>query len=80
MSRPKDAVRRGSVPSQGKDAQAAVRPKDVGRQVNRPWPGIGLAVLGALFMVFGIYRGEMPIVLQKAIRSEERRVGKECRL
>ena len=66
------------MPGQGSNVQAAIRPKDAGRQVSRPWPGIGLAALGALFMAFGIYRGEMPIVLQKAIRSEERRVGKEC--
>ena len=67
MSRPKSAGRRGSVPGQGSNVQAAIRPKDAGRQVSRPWPGIGMAALGALFMAFAIYRGEMPIVLQKAI-------------
>ncbi len=67
MSCPKSAGRRGSVPGQGRDEQAAIRPKDAGRKVSRPWPGIGMAALGALFMAFGIYRGEMPIVLQKAI-------------
>ena len=56
-----EAVRRGSAPVTEKDAVSS------GRQESRPWPGFGLAALGALFMAFGIYRGEMPIVLQKAI-------------
>lgn len=52
-------------------------PKDDGREKRQIAPagskrgnsriGIGLAVFGALFMAFGIYRGELPIVLQKAI-------------
>ena len=29
--------------------------------------GICLAVLGILMMAFGIFRGEMPVVLEKAV-------------
>ena len=31
------------------------------------WWGILIAVLGAIMMGFGIYRGEMAVVLEKAI-------------
>ena len=32
------------------------------------WRGIGTAALGLLMMAYGIYRGEMNVVLAKAIR------------
>ncbi|MDO5539124.1 MAG: CD1871A family CXXC motif-containing protein [Eubacteriales bacterium] len=31
------------------------------------WSGIGIAVLGIGMMAYGIYRGEMAVVLTKAI-------------
>lgn len=31
------------------------------------WAGISLAAVGILMMVFGIYRGEMTVVLTKAV-------------
>ena len=31
------------------------------------WTGIAMAALGVLMMVFGIYRGEMEVVLTKAV-------------
>ncbi|MDD6146492.1 MAG: CD1871A family CXXC motif-containing protein [Oscillospiraceae bacterium] len=35
---------------------------------NNSWRGILLAVLGAGMMAFGIYRGEMAVVLAKAVK------------
>lgn len=35
---------------------------------NNSWQGILLAVLGAGMMAFGIYRGEMAVVLAKAVK------------
>lgn len=37
------------------------------RPKEPPRSGICLAVLGLALMAFGIYRGEMPVVLAKAI-------------
>lgn len=31
------------------------------------WPGIALALVGAAMMAYGIARGEMQVVMQKAI-------------
>lgn len=31
------------------------------------WPGVALALLGAAMMAYGIARGEMQVVMQKAI-------------
>ena len=53
MSRPKSAGRRGSVPGQGSNVQAAIRPKDAGRQVSRPWPGIG-SPWGAVYGIWNL--------------------------
>ena len=40
-----------------------------------------LLAAGVLMLLFGVWRGEADTVFSKAIRrSEERRVGKECRL
>ena len=33
-----------------------------------PWAGLLTAALGVAFMAFGIYRGEMAVVLAKATR------------
>ncbi len=35
--------------------------------VRAPRSGIGLAVIGLVMMGFGIFRGEVPVVLEKAI-------------
>ena len=35
---------------------------------NIPFAGITTAILGIVFMFFGIYRGEADVVLAKAIR------------
>lgn len=37
------------------------------RQLRSSLPGILIAFVGLFMIIFGIYRGEMPIVLQKAI-------------
>lgn len=37
------------------------------KRMRSPRGGIYLAVLGLAMMGFGIYRGEMPVVLEKAI-------------
>ncbi len=37
------------------------------RFLKPPRAGICAAALGAALMAFGIFRGEMPVVLQKAI-------------
>jgi len=36
--------------------------------LNSPRSGMFVAVFGILMMVFGIYRGEMSVVLEKAIK------------
>lgn len=38
------------------------------RFFNSPRSGVSLAVFGILMMGFGIYRGEMSVVLEKAIK------------
>lgn len=35
---------------------------------NIPFAGILTAILGIVFMLFGVYRGEADVVLAKAIR------------
>lgn len=35
--------------------------------VRAPRSGIGLMVIGLVMMGFGIFRGEVPVVLEKAI-------------
>lgn len=35
---------------------------------SNSWQGILLAVLGAVLMAFGVYRGEMAVVLAKAVK------------
>lgn len=37
------------------------------KYMHAPRGGICLAVIGLVMMGFGIYRGEMPVVLEKAI-------------
>lgn len=37
------------------------------KYIRAPRGGIYLAVIGLAMMGFGIYRGEMPVVLEKAI-------------
>ncbi len=34
---------------------------------NRQWRGIAVGICGLLAMFFGIYRGEMDVVFQKAV-------------
>ena len=38
------------------------------RYLRSPWCGIGVAVLGAAMMIYGISRGEMAVVLAKAVK------------
>lgn len=38
------------------------------RFMNSRLTGIGVAILGLVLMVFGIFRGEAAIVLSKAVR------------
>lgn len=35
--------------------------------MRAPWGGICLAALGIAMMGFGIFRGELPVVLEKAV-------------
>lgn len=37
------------------------------RLLSSHWCGIGAAVLGLAMMVFGLYRGEVAVVLKKAV-------------
>ena len=37
------------------------------KMTDTKWTGILLAAVGILMMVFGIYRGEMEVVLTKAV-------------
>lgn len=37
------------------------------KYLQSPWTGIGIAVLGIGMMAYGISRGEMAVVLTKAI-------------
>ena len=37
------------------------------RLLSSRWCGIGVAVLGLAMMGFGIYRGELAVVLKKAV-------------
>lgn len=37
------------------------------RFLRSPWAGIGIAALGLGLMWIGIYRGEMAVVLEKAV-------------
>lgn len=37
------------------------------RLLSSHWCGFGVAVLGLMMMGFGIYRGELAVVLKKAV-------------
>lgn len=37
------------------------------RWMNSRWSGVGIAALGAVMMIFGIYRGEAAVVFTKAV-------------
>lgn len=48
-------------------ADRAERGGTMKKFVRAPRSGIGLAVIGLVMMGFGVFRGEVPVVLEKAI-------------